>query len=165
MASIFISLGANLGDPVKTIHAAFARLESFSSSSPILKSSLWQTAPVDCPPGSPLFMNAVAGLDALEGETPETLLVKLQYLEKEFGRQPKKVANESRLLDLDIIAFGNETRHLPNLNLPHPRAHLRWFVLQPLCEIAPEYVLPGQSLTVRELLKALPPDDSIRRVE
>jgi 2-amino-4-hydroxy-6-hydroxymethyldihydropteridine diphosphokinase len=125
------------------------------SARPIRKSSLWQTTPVNCPPGSPLFVNAVVGLLPRVGETPETFLPKLQALEKEFGRQPKQVWNEPRTLDLDLITFGREIRNTPELVLPHPRAHLRRFVLQPLAEIAPELTLPGQRETVVELLAKL----------
>jgi len=89
------------------------------------------------------------------GETPESLLVKLQALEREFGRVPKRVRNEPRSLDLDIVAFGTETRSSPELTLPHPRAHRREFVLGPLSEIAPELVLPGQDRSVRALLESL----------
>jgi 2-amino-4-hydroxy-6-hydroxymethyldihydropteridine diphosphokinase len=149
-----IALGSNLGDSQKILRAALARLQSFSDE-PMLKSSLWQTTPVDCPPGSPRFLNAVAGLVPQENETPESLLAKLQVLEKEFGRQPKKNLNEPRPLDLDLIAFGNEIRSTASLTLPHPRAHQRRFVLQPLNEIAANLVLPGQAKTVAQLLTAL----------
>jgi 2-amino-4-hydroxy-6-hydroxymethyldihydropteridine diphosphokinase len=164
MTTVFISLGANLGDAVGTINAALLRLETFSAG-PILKSSLWRTSPVDCPPDSPTFINAAAGMFVADNETPESLLAKLQALEKEFGRGTKKIINEARPLDLDLIAFGGETRHSAGLVLPHPRAHIRRFVLQPLSEIAPDLVLPGQILSVRELLKTLPQDTSICRVE
>ena len=140
-----------------------ARLQNFSDA-PILKSSLWQTSPVDCPPDSPKFVNAVVGLVPQTGETPESLLKKLRELEKEFGRQPKTILNEPRPLDLDLIAFGNETRNSPELILPHPRAHLRRFVLQPLSEIAPEMILPGQGKTVAQLLAGLPPDETVTRL-
>ena len=82
----------------------------------------------------------------------------------EFGRQAKKVPNEPRPLDLDLIAFGAETRDTPELILPHPRAHLRRFVLQPLSEIAPELVLQGQGKTVADLLAELPNDGSVRHL-
>jgi 2-amino-4-hydroxy-6-hydroxymethyldihydropteridine diphosphokinase len=118
---------------------------------------------VDCPPESPKFLNAVVAFVPQKTETPESLLQKLQNLEKVFGRTPKKVLNEARPLDLDLIAFGNETRNSSELILPHPRAHLRRFVLQPLNEFAPELILPGQSKTVAQLLTELPPDDSMRR--
>jgi 2-amino-4-hydroxy-6-hydroxymethyldihydropteridine diphosphokinase len=159
----YVALGSNLGDPTANVLRAIARLEKLSAA-PLLKSSLWQTAPVDCPPGSPVFVNAVAGLRPHPGETPESLLNKLQGIEKEFGRPPKKIQNEPRPLDLDLIAFANETRQSVGLMLPHPRTCERRFVLQPLVEIAPGLVLPGQTLTVRALLDALPQDNSMRRV-
>ena len=131
---------------------------------PLLRSSLWQTAPVDCPPGSPPFVNAVVGLAPRPEETPQSLFAKLQTLEKNSGRKPKTILNEPRPLDLDLIAFGVETRKTPALTLPHPRAHLRRFVLQPLSEVAPDLVLPGQTASVNELLRALRSDEVLRRI-
>lgn len=150
----FVALGSNLGDSLRVLREAMQRLQAFSRQ-PLVQSSFWQTSPVDCPPGSPPFVNAVVALAPVAGETPESLHTKLQAIEKAFGRQPKEVHNEPRPLDLDLIAFGNETRKMPALTLPHPRAHLRRFVLQPLSEIAPNLVLSGQTQTVLELLGAL----------
>jgi len=158
-----VALGSNLGDSRKIILDAMARLQNLSDQ-PILKSSLWQTSPVNCPPDSPRFVNAVAGLVPRTGETPESLLEKLRSLEKESGRQPKMALNEPRPLDLDLIAFGAETRATPELVLPHPRAHQRRFVLQPLSEIAPELVLPGQGKTVSQLLAGLADDETVVRL-
>ncbi|MDB6057091.1 MAG: 7 8-dihydro-6-hydroxymethylpterin-pyrophosphokinae hppk [Verrucomicrobiales bacterium] len=152
-----VALGSNLGHTRDTIVRAMDRLQEFSDK-PILRSSLYETEPVDCPPGTPNFLNAVIGLEARADETPDSLLEKLQTLENEFGRQPKKVLNESRPLDLDIIAFGQRTSNSPQLTLPHPRAHLRRFVLEPLSDIIPDFVLPGQSKPARELLNSLPED-------
>src|ERR1044071_2888864 len=98
----FIALGSNLGESIAVIRRAISRLHEFSTV-PLLESSLWQTSPVDCPPGSPQFMNAVVALTPRSGETPESLLMKLQALEKESGRGPKSVLNEPRPLDLDLI--------------------------------------------------------------
>lgn len=159
----FVALGSNLGDARRIILEAMVRLQDFSAR-PILKSSLWRTSPVDCPPGSPMFVNAVAGLAPRKKGTPELLMEKLQSLQKEFGRQPKKVLNEPRPLDLDLIAFGTETRNSPELTLPHPRAHLRRFVLQPLNEIAPDLVLPGQTKTIAQLLAELSSDEVLGRI-
>ncbi len=168
-----VALGSNLGDSRQVILEAMARLQNFSDE-PVLKSSLWQTSPVNCPPGSPLFVNAVAGFVPRKDETPESLLKKLRALEEEFGRQPKKVSNEPRPLDLDLIAFGSEVRpaapkrseggDTPELILPHPRSHRRRFVLQPLSEIAPELVLPGQGKTVAQLLVELSSDELLKRI-
>ncbi len=159
-----IAFGSNLGDSQKIILNAMARLQHFSDS-PILKSSLWETSPVDCPPGSPKFVNAVVGLIPQENETPESLLIKLKALEKECGRVPKKILNEARPLDLDLIAFGTETCHSAKLILPHPRAHERRFVLQPLSEIAPELILPGQGKTVFQLLAGLQDGEIITQLD
>jgi 2-amino-4-hydroxy-6-hydroxymethyldihydropteridine diphosphokinase len=148
----YVALGSNLGSPRETVLCAMDRLQGLSDQ-PIIRSSLYETDPVDCPPGSPKFVNAVAGLLPRSGETPETLLDKLKSLEREFGRQPKRMHNEARPLDLDLIAFGKETRNTTDLVLPHPRAHERRFVLEPLAEIAPDFVLPGQTQTARDLLR------------
>ena len=161
---VFVALVSNLGDSRRIILDAMVRLQNFSDQ-PILKSSLWQTTPVNCPPGSPIFVNAVVGLAPRVGETPESLLQKLRALEKEFGRMSKKVLNEPRSLDLDLIAFGTETRNSPELILPHPRAHLRRFVLQPLSEIAPDFNLPGRSKIISQLLAELPGEEIVTRLD
>jgi len=160
---VFIALGSNLGNSRQIVAEAMTRLQGISQS-PLLRSSLWETTPVDCPPGSPPFLNAVVQLQPHAHETPESLLLKLQSLEKEFGRQPKKILNEARPLDLDLIAFGAETRRTLSLVLPHPRAHERRFVIEPLSEIAPTLILPGETKTVAELLATLPLDPQMRRI-
>ena len=158
-----VALGSNLGDSRRIILEAMARLQDISDQ-PLLKSSLWQTTPVNCPPNSPLFVNAVVGFAPQKNEAPESLLQKLHALEKEFGRTPKMVLNEPRPLDLDLIAFGTETRNSPELILPHPRARLRRFVLQPLSEIAPDLILPGQSKTISQLLAGLLETETVTRL-
>ncbi len=161
---VILALGSNLGDPRRNVRQAMERLQQLSDV-PLLKSSLWHSSPVDCPPGSPMFVNAVVGLVPRGCETPESLFPKLQQIEKDLGRQPKKIRNEPRALDLDLVAFGDEVRAAGNLTLPHPRAPRRRFVLQPLSEIAPDLILPGQTKTVRRLLFDLPPDHGMLKLE
>ena len=155
-----ISLGSNLGNPVANIQNAFDQLQKLSVA-PIRKSSPWQSTPVDCPPGSPDFINAAVALEPLENETPESLLLKLQQIEIQFGRQPKTVLNEPRALDLDLITFKNEIHTSESLTLPHPRFHQRRFVLDPLSEITPHAILLGQTQTIAELLATLDTDETL----
>lgn len=160
----FVALGSNLGHSIRILREAAAALRKYSPGGSSSSSSLWSSAPVDCPPGSPAFVNAVVAFHPCADETPETLLLRLLALERRFGRPPKQVHNEPRPLDLDLILFGNEVRASEGLILPHPRAHLRRFVLQPMAEIAPALQIPGLSATVGELLAALPPDPSMRQL-
>jgi 2-amino-4-hydroxy-6-hydroxymethyldihydropteridine diphosphokinase len=155
MCQAFVALGSNLGESAQILSRAMDQLQPLSAA-PLLRSTLIRTTPVDCPPGSPPFVNAVVGLSPFPGETPESLLRQLQEIEVLFGRRTKIILNEPRVLDLDLIAFGSQIVNAPGLVLPHPRAHLRRFVLQPLSEIAPDFILPGQKKTVRELLLTLP---------
>lgn len=160
----FVALGSNLGDSISLIQQARERLAGFAAG-PLVHSSLWRSSPVDCPPGSPDFLNAVSAFVPAAELTPETLLSGLQELEREFGRRPKLVLNEARPIDLDLVSFQCETRATDRLRLPHPRAHLRQFVLRPLAEIAPELVLPGHAQTVSELLRPLRTDEHIHRLD
>jgi 2-amino-4-hydroxy-6-hydroxymethyldihydropteridine diphosphokinase len=159
----WVALGSNQGDCIRLVSEAMDRLEDLSAE-PVLRSSLWRTAPVDCPPGSPVFINAAVALQPQPGETPESLLEKLQGIERAFGRLEKKVLNETRPLDLDLLLFGMECRNSERLTLPHPRALGRRFVLAPLAEIAPGLRWPGQKATVQDLLERLPGDDLVELI-
>lgn len=161
---VIVALGANLGEPVRQLREAATSLEALADG-PVRCSSFWESTPVDCPPGSPVFVNAVARLEAREGETPASLLDALQAMEVEAGRRPKQVLNEPRPLDLDLLAWGSQVLRTPRLALPHPRAHLRRFVLQPWSELAPHWVVAGLDRTVSDLLATLQSDETLRRME
>jgi 2-amino-4-hydroxy-6-hydroxymethyldihydropteridine diphosphokinase len=161
---VVVALGSNLGDSARIVRAAIERLREVAAGE-LRCSSLWRTSPVDCPDGSPGFINAVVAFPVGAGETPEALLARMQELEREFGRRPKVRLNEPRPLDLDLIAFGSEVRSAPGLTLPHPRAHQRRFVLVPLAEILPDFVLPGQAQTVAAALAALATGEVIERLD
>lgn len=158
-----VALGSNLGDSRQILMEATDRIRGYSEF-PVFNSSLWVSSPVDCPPDSPKFVNAIVAFQPRATETPESLLQKLQNLEKEFGRRPKQIMNEPRPLDLDLIVFGRQMRQSPELILPHPRAQQRKFVLCPLNEVAPDLVLPGQGKRVSELLASLRSDETIGRL-
>ena len=159
----FIALGSNMGDSRAVVTRAIKRLQGLSAG-PLRRSSLWETEPVDCPPGSMPFINAVVGLRPWPGETPGSLLAKLQAWERESGRPAAHGHNTPRTLDLDLLAFGTMVCVSMELVLPHPRAHQRRFVLAPWNEIAPEFIPPGQTKPVRELLAGQPPGPMVRRI-
>ena len=111
------------------------------------------TKPVDCIPGTPDFINT-AVIGQWEG-TPLELLAVCQRIEREAGRPAVHSSREARLLDIDVLLWGTETLSLPNLIVPHPRMHLRRFVLEPLAAIAPDWIVPPFNKTVAQLLKNL----------
>jgi len=140
MNTAYVALGANLGDPASTLRAAFGALANLPNSRIVRSSSLYRTAPLGLTE-QPDFINAVAALETLLA--PEALLDALLDLESRFGRL-RGERNGPRSLDLDLLLYNDQFVDLPRLTLPHPRLHLRAFVLYPLAEIAPDLRLPGR---------------------
>lgn len=140
MSLAYIALGANLGDPAATVNAAFAALDRLPHSRLLAKSALYRTAPVGIA-DQPEFVNAAARLETTLA--PEALLDALLDIEQAFGRV-RAERNGPRTLDLDILLYDELCLATPRLILPHPRLHLRAFVLQPLAELAPDLALPGR---------------------
>ena len=140
MKTAYVALGANIGDPTATVLAAFAALANLTDSRVVHTSSLYRTAPVGLT-NQPDFINAVAMLET--GLAPEELLDALLDLEARFGRV-RRDRNGPRTLDLDLLLYNDIELDLPRLILPHPRLHLRAFVLHPLAEIAPDLAIPGR---------------------
>ncbi len=131
----------------------------------VLRSHLWQTSPVDCPPLSDDYINAAVAFEPRRGLTPEGLLAGLKDMEREYGREATMVRNAPRELDLDLLLFGTETRSTADFTLPHPRAVNRLFVLAPAAEVMPDTVWPGTDRTIRELLSRLDSDEVVQRLE
>lgn len=153
-----LSLGANLGDRRLTLSRGRGRLETLPHTRVIAASVLYETEPVAAPP--PLFLNGVVIIEtALQ---PEELLRQTQAIENDLGRT-RSLPNAPRTLDIDLIYYGSLRSETPHLVLPHPRAHLRRFVLAPLAELRPDLILPGQTLPVVALLHALPPTPAVVR--
>ncbi|HEY6598728.1 MAG TPA: 2-amino-4-hydroxy-6-hydroxymethyldihydropteridine diphosphokinase, partial [Pseudomonadales bacterium] len=117
-------------------------------------------SPIDCPPGSDDFINAVVAFEPVVDLTPERLLARLKELERQFGRTAAPVRNAPRELDLDLLVYGDERRATTDFVLPHPRATERRFVMAPAAEIAPALRWPGADATVAELLTRI--DDGAR---
>ncbi len=147
MTVAYIALGSNLDGPRRQVERALAALARLPHTCVVAHSRLYRTAPwgvVD----QPDFINAVARLDT--ALAPHALLTALLDLEARAGRV-RGVRNGPRVLDLDLLWYGGETLHLPDLEVPHPRLHERAFVLVPLADVAPDLDVPGHGC-VAELL-------------
>ena len=149
-----IALGSNLGD--RFSHLRKARndvLQLPGVAIPMASSRIYETEPVNSGPEAAAYLNAVIEVE-YQGQ-PITLLDGLQKIEEDFGRPSKRPRNAPRTIDLDILYAGNLSLSNDEVVIPHPRLHLRRFVLTPLADIRPELILPGQELTISELLARL----------
>ena len=156
---VLVGLGSNQGDSMRLVPAAMQALERFAMPQSMIRSRLWKTSPVDCPPESSVFVNAAVSFEAVSALTPEILLGELKALEQEFGRGAKWARNAPRELDLDLLVFDQHTRASDWFTLPHPRATERLFVLAPAAEVAPDLIWPDTGKTVLELLNILDTDE------
>lgn len=149
-----IALGANLGDRRAQLVEAKDELRSIhqGGDDTYLMSDLFESEPVDCTPGDPVFINAV--LELKTHLTPRKILEFCQNLENKTGRNKSKdQQNAPRKLDLDILYYGDLILSEPDFNIPHPRITERRFVLEPLAQIRPSLILPNSSETVSEILE------------
>src|SRR4051794_35190856 len=132
-STVAIALGANLGDRALTMRRAIHELREIVHV--VRVSSFLETEPVDAPPGSPRFLNAVVlGYTAL---APLQLLEAMQAIEAKLGRRRTRVRNAPRTIDLDLIFHGAHRARTRQLTLPHPRYRQRDFVMKPLREVWP----------------------------
>ncbi len=158
--TVYLSLGSNIGDRERNLRAAIDELPHAGVAITRV-SSFYETEPVDLKE-QPWFLNCV-----VEAEThfdPFMLLRALREIETKMGSK-KLVAKGPRLMDIDILLYGTETIDTPELQVPHPRMHLRRFVLVPLAEIAPEAVYPGLKKTVKQLLEETPDRSVVRQTK
>ncbi len=148
--TVVIALGSNLGDRESYIQSALKEMATFLTIERV--STLIETEPVGGPSQGDYLNAVVLGECELEAEE---LLKKLMEIEKNLGRVREEI-NGPRTIDLDIISMGDLVIQSENLSLPHPRAHLRRFVLEPWLEVDPEAQLVGRG-SVKELLRSIKP--------
>jgi 2-amino-4-hydroxy-6-hydroxymethyldihydropteridine diphosphokinase len=146
-----VALGSNVGDRLENLRAARnSILDLANVKAPLLSSAVYETEPVGCEPGAGKFLNAVVEFGYADDAA--RLLEQLIGIEEALGRKRNHPQNVSRIIDVDLLYCGEQRINEERLQLPHPRLHLREFVLRPLADIRPELKLPGQKKAIRELL-------------
>jgi 2-amino-4-hydroxy-6-hydroxymethyldihydropteridine diphosphokinase len=145
VVAVALGIGANLGEPRTAIAQALERLRQ-GGLGHLRRAPLYRTCPVDCDPGTPDFINtAVTGRWP---ESPQALLALCRAVEEALGRPARRSSRAPRVLDLDVLLFGEDMVDSPALTIPHPRLQQRLFVLVPLAEIAPHWRIPPTLETV-----------------
>lgn len=153
-----IALGSNLGNRLAHLQTARDMLRNLVPEDTVyLQAPVYQSEPVDCPPESPDFFNTVVEIDFIG--SPYDLLDRTQGIEFHFGRGVVHQTNAPRIIDLDILYFGDVVIKDSILTIPHPEMTSRRFVLQPLADIRPDLVLPGDDATIAEHLRHLDSDE------
>ncbi|MEE8475209.1 MAG: 2-amino-4-hydroxy-6-hydroxymethyldihydropteridine diphosphokinase [Myxococcota bacterium] len=158
---VFVALGSNLGEREVHLVRAIAALRRLGGARLLEVSPVYETDPVG-PPGQGPYLNAVARLSVSLG--PRRLLDRLQEIEAEAGRV-RSGRNAPRTLDLDLLFHGERKLDEPGLCIPHPRLHERAFVLEPLRDIAPDWVHPTLHRSVQELAERVREPAAVRRRE
>jgi len=152
MQWVFISIGSNMGDSLNNCRHAIEALCVDGHVRLISQSPFYRTQPVDFRPQEWFVNVAVKVATKL---TPRELLHKLKGIESSFGRGSNSIRFGPRVLDMDIILYGDLIVDTPELIIPHPRMHKRRFVLQPICDIEPSVVHPGFGEPVLALLNKI----------
>jgi 2-amino-4-hydroxy-6-hydroxymethyldihydropteridine diphosphokinase len=155
---IFLGLGSNLGDPPAAIRRALDLLTRSGEVRLLRVSPLYRTSPVGPVPQGD-FVNGVA--EIATSLPPASLLARLKEVERALGRDPGAVRWGPRIVDLDILLWGDRLVAQRDLEIPHPEMHRRRFVLEPLARLAPEARHPAVGRTAAELLAACGGDEEV----
>ena len=146
-----VALGSNIGERLDHLRAARQAIFDLANvKAPIVSSAVYETEPIGCEPGAGKFLNAVIEFE-YDGD-PAHLLEQLIHIEEALGRTRDHPRNVSRTIDVDLLYCGEQRINDERLQMPHPRLHLREFVLRPLADIRPDLLLPGQKKAIWELL-------------
>jgi 2-amino-4-hydroxy-6-hydroxymethyldihydropteridine diphosphokinase len=155
---VHLSLGSNVGNRERNLQEAIRRLGTAGRVTSV--SSVYETEPVEFTEQA-WFLNCAAALET--DQSPENLMPALLHIEQELGRQRTRKKGP-RIIDIDILLFGDLVANTPNLTIPHPGMHQRRFVLEPLNEIAPDARHPVLKKYIRELLDELPAGQVVRKL-
>jgi 2-amino-4-hydroxy-6-hydroxymethyldihydropteridine diphosphokinase len=157
---VYLSLGSNQGDRIGYVQQAITQLTARPGIRLLSASSFYETEPLDCTKDAEWFVNVAV---AIETQIPaESLLDICQQIETQLGRQrdPNR-QNTPRTLDIDVLFYGNQMVNTDRLTIPHPRAHLRAFVLVPLLEVNPRLLHPVLNRTIEQLHNDLPTPEEV----
>lgn len=155
----FVSLGSNLGDRAANLLLGIRGM--IDAGLPVTRlSHIYESEPVETF-AQPYFLNMVAELSGESLPEPEQMLARMLRVEYSLGRK-REVSKGPRVIDLDLLLHSDHVKATEFLTLPHPRLHLRRFVLEPLAELAPSLVHPTLNLTIAALLAKLEDDSEVR---
>ena len=158
-----IALGSNIENRLSNLREGCRRACSLHEPGlPVAASSIYETTPVECEPGTTPYLNAVIEINFTG--PPVALLDRLLEVEESMGWPSKRPRNSPRIIDLDVLYAGNLVLNNHEIIIPHPRIRQRRFVLTPLAEISPDLVLPGQVHSVRKLLAELDDPGQVTRL-
>jgi 2-amino-4-hydroxy-6-hydroxymethyldihydropteridine diphosphokinase len=155
----YIGLGSNLGDRAENLRLGIRGMKEAGFEVTRL-SRIYETEPVETF-AQPSFLNMVAELSVASLPSPAEVLAQLLQIELSLGRT-RDTLKGPRTIDLDLLLYGNQSIHSELLTLPHPRLHLRRFVLAPLAELAPQLVHPTFDRTIAELLEGLADGSAVK---